>query len=96
MQPFRILYFRHSVLNRTEVGKGDLLEVIEQAAEHQSGESAEIWSEELGKVGIVEPLPRQHRAANPVSTEEPGAEITRVMKPRLDLVHGSAASGRRR
>jgi hypothetical protein len=96
MQPFRILYFRHSVLNRTEVGKGDLLEVIEQAAEHQSGESAEIWSEALGKVGIVEPLPRQHRNTVPVSTEEPGAEITKIMKPRLDLVHGSSRTGRRR
>jgi hypothetical protein len=96
MQPFRILYFRHSVLNRTEVGKGDLLEVIEQAAEHQSGESAEIWSEALGKVGIVEPLPRQHRNTVPVSTEDPGAEITKVMKPRLDLVHGSSRTGRRR
>jgi hypothetical protein len=96
MQPFRILYFRHSVLNRTEVGKGDLLEVIEQAAEHQSGESAEIWSEALGKVGIVEPLPRQHRNTVTVSTEEPGAEITKVMKPRLDLVHGSSRTGRRR
>jgi hypothetical protein len=96
MQPFRILYFRHSVLNRTEVGEGDLLEVIEQAAEHRSGESAEIWSEELGKVGIVEPLPRQHRNTVTVSTEEPGAEITKVMKPRLDLVHGSSRTGRRR
>ena len=96
MQPFRILYFRHSVLNRTEVGKGDLLEVIEQAAEHRSDESAEIWSEDLGKVGVVEPLPRQHRNTVPVSTEEPGAEITKVMKPRLDLVHGSSRTGRRR
>ena len=95
MQPLRILYFRHSILKRSEVGKGDLLEVIEQAAEHRSDESAEIWSEDLGKVGIVEPLPRQHRNMDPAPTEEPGAEITKVMKPRLDLVHGSAPTGRR-
>ena len=96
MQPFRILYFRHSVLNRSEVGKGDLLEVIEQAAEHRSDESAEIWSEELGKVVIVEPLPRQHRTTDPPATEEPAAEIMKEMKPRLALVHGSTPTGRRR
>ena len=96
MQPLRILYFRHSILKRSEVGKGDLLEVIEQAAEHRSDESAEIWSEDLGKVGIVEPLPRQHRTTDSGSNEEPGAEITKVMKPRLDLVHGSTRTGRRR
>ncbi len=96
MQPLRILYFRHSILKRSEVGKGDLLEVIEQAAEHRSDESAEIWSEDLGKVGIVEPLPRQHRTTDSDSNEEPGAEITKVMKPRLDLVHGSTRTGRRR
>ena len=96
MQPLRILYFRHSILKRSEVGKGDLLEVIEQAAEHRSDESAEIWSEDLGKVGIVEPLPRQHRTTDSDSNEEPGAEITKVMKPRLDLVHGWAPTGRRR
>ena len=96
MQPLRILYFRNSILKRSEVGKGDLLEVIEQAAEHRSDESAEIWSEDLGKVGIVEPLPRQHRTTDSDSNEEPGAEITKVMKPRLDLVHGSTRTGRRR
>ena len=96
MQPLRILYFRQSILERAEFGQGDLLEVIEQAAEHRSGERAEIWSEDLGKVGIVEPLPRQHRNADRVPTGDEGAEITRVMKPRLDLVHGSAQSGRRR
>ena len=57
MQPFRILYFRQSILNRSETSDGDLLEVIEQATDNRADETAEIWSEELGRVGVVEPLP---------------------------------------
>jgi hypothetical protein len=34
-----------------------LLEVIEQATDNRADERAEIWSEDLGKVGVVEPLP---------------------------------------
>jgi len=68
MQPFRILYFRESILRRAETADGDLLEVIDQANEHLSDERAEIWSEERGKVGIVEPLPRQTSGVESVST----------------------------
>ena len=57
MQPFRILYFRQSILKRSETADGDLLEVIEQATDNRADETAEIWSEELGRVGVVEPLP---------------------------------------
>jgi hypothetical protein len=57
MQPFRILYFRQSILKRSETAGGDLLEVIEQATDNRADERAEIWSEDLGKVGVVEPLP---------------------------------------
>jgi hypothetical protein len=92
MQPFRILYFRQSVLKRAETAEGDLLDVIDQATEHQSGERAEIWSEERGKVGIVEPLPRQAPGSGPRSSDEAEAEIAGEMKQRLSLVsrNGSA------
>jgi len=93
MQPFRILYFRESILRRAETADGDLLEVIDQANEHLSDERAEIWSEERGKVGIVEPLPRQTSGVESVSTEEPVAEIAAEMKQRLDL---ASPSSRRR
>jgi hypothetical protein len=86
MQPFRILYFRQSVLKRAETGDGDLLEVIEQATEHGSGERAEIWSEELGKVGVVEPLPRQNPGRSEQRFDEPQSEIAKEMTQRLNLV----------
>lgn len=93
MQPFRILYFRESILRRAETAEGDLLEVIDQANEHLSDERAEIWSEERGKVGIVEPLPRQTSGVESASAEEPVAEIAAEMKQRLDL---AGPSSRRR
>ena len=93
MQPFRILYFRESILRRAETADGDLLEVIDQANEHLSDERAEIWSEERGKVGIVEPLPRQTSGVESVSTEEPVAEIAAEMKQRLDLAGPSSRRG---
>lgn len=88
---FRILYFRQSVLKRAEMADGDLLEVIEQATEHGSGERAEIWSDERGKVGVVEPLPRQPSAMDEKRREEPQAEIAKEMKQRLRLVQPPAA-----
>ena len=95
MQPFRMLYFRQSILKRTETVEGDLLEVIDQATEHRRQETAEIWSEELGKVGIVEPLPLlQEAALDRSSAPEPAAEIAVEMKQRLDLVQ--QPGGRRR
>lgn len=90
MQPFRILYFRESILRRAETAEGDLLEVIDQANEHLSDERAEIWSEERGKVGIVEPLPRQSSGVEGASAEEPAAEIATEMKQRLDLAGHSS------
>ena len=94
MQFFRILYFRQSVLTRAETGEGDLLEVIDQATEHRSDETAEIWSD-LGKVGIVEPLPRQV-AEQPCGQPDgpPEAEIAVEMKQRLNLAQEH--TGRRR
>ena len=89
MQPFRILYFRQSVLKRAETVQGDLLEVIDQATEHRSDERAEIWSEERGKVGIVEPLPRLAGNSDRPPANEPEAEIAVEMKQRLSLVPGS-------
>lgn len=94
MQPFRILYFRQSVLKRAETAEGDLLDVIEQATEHHSDERAEIWSEERGKVGIVEPLPQQAPIPHRPSAENPAAEIAVEMKQRLSLVQ--EPGGRRR
>jgi len=85
MQPFRILYFRQSILKRAETVEGDLLEVIDQATEHHSDERAEIWSEERGKVGIVEPMPRQIVSSERSSADEPAAEIATEMKQRLNL-----------
>ena len=85
MQPFRILYFRQSILKRAETVEGDLLEVIDQATEHHSDERAEIWSEERGKVGIVEPMPRQASSSETALAKEPEAEIAREMKQRLNL-----------
>ena len=90
MQPFRILYFRESILRRSETAEGDLLEVIDQANEHLSDERAEIWSEERGKVGIVEPLPRQTSGVESASAEEPAAEIATEMKQRVDLAGPSS------
>lgn len=90
MQPFRILYFRQSILKRAEIADGDLLEVIEQATDNRSEETAEIWSEDLGKVGIVEPLPLQQLAPAQRASEEPGSEIATEMKQRLDLVQEPA------
>jgi hypothetical protein len=85
MQPFHILYFRQSILRRAETVEGDLLEVIDQATDHRSHDTAEIWSD-LGKVGIVEALPRQTETA---SSQHPDgsaeAEIAAEMKQRLDL-----------
>lgn len=86
MQPFRILYFRRSVLKRAETVEGDLLEVIDRATDHHSDERAEIWSEERGRVGIVEPLPLQKPVLNRPSADEPAAEIAAEMKQRLNLV----------
>jgi hypothetical protein len=86
MQPFRILYFRHSVLKRAETVEGDLLEVIDLATEHHSDERAEIWSEERGKVGIVEPLPLQEPAVSRPLVDEPASEIAVEMKQRLTFV----------
>lgn len=86
MQPFRILYFRQNVLKRAETADGDLLDVIDQATEHQSGQRAEIWSEERGKVGIVEPLPRQAPGSEPRLCDKAEAEIAGEMKRRLSLV----------
>ena len=88
MQPFRILYFRQSILKRAETVEGDLLEVIDQATEHHADERAEIWSEERGKVGIVEPLPRLVEGSVEHPTDEPEAEIALEMKQRLNLVPG--------
>ena len=88
MQPFRILYFRQNVLKRAETVEGDLLEVIDQATEHHSDERAEIWSEECGKVGIVEPLPRLTESSDTHPTDESEAEIAAEMKQRLNLVPG--------
>ena len=85
MQPFRILYFRQSILKRAETVEGDLLEVIDQATKHHSHERAEIWSEERGKVGIVEPMPREVATSEPASVNEPEAEIALEMKQRLEL-----------
>jgi hypothetical protein len=94
MQPFRILYFRQSILKRAEAVEGDLLEVIDQATEHHSDERAEIWSEERGRVGIVEPLPLQEPVLNCSSADEPAAEIAVEMKQRLNL--GQQPGGGRR
>jgi hypothetical protein len=91
MQPFRILYFRQSILRRAETADGDLLEVIDQANQHLSDERAEIWSEERGKIGIVEPLPRQTLGSESGSKKEPAAEIATEMKQRLDLALHRAA-----
>ena len=87
MQPFRILYFRQNVLKRAETVEGDLLEVIDQATEHHSDERAEIWSQECGKVGIVEPLPRLTESSERHAIESE-AEIAAEMKQRLNLVPG--------
>ena len=87
MQPFRILYFSQSILKRAETADGDLLEVIDQANANRSEDKAEIWSD-LGKVGIVEPLPRQDLGTDPQPDEasnKSGAEIAVEMKQRLDL-----------
>ena len=94
MQPFRILYFRQSVLKRAETVEGDLLEVIDQATEHHSDERAEIWSEERGKVGIVEPLPLQEPLLNRPSADESAAEIAVEMKQRLNLIRQPGGRGR--
>jgi len=95
MQPFRILYFRQSILRRAETADGDLLEVIDQATEHRSDETAEIWSD-LGKVGMVAPLPRQMAAqSGGQSAGPPEAEIAVEMKQRLDLAQERTGQGRR-
>ncbi len=95
MQPFRILYFRQSVLKRAETVEGDLLEVIDQATDHRSQDTAEIWSDR-GKVGIVEALPRQTRIAwssQPDGSAE--AEIAAEMKQRLHFAQETAKPNRR-
>ena len=95
MQPFRILYFRQSVLKRAETVEGDLLEVIDQANEHRRQDTAEIWSD-LGKVGIVEPLPRQATVEEGQQPDQPTeAEIATEMKQRLELVQETPRRGRR-
>jgi hypothetical protein len=95
MQPFRILYLRQSVLKRAETVEGDLLEVIDQATEHRSDETAEIWSD-LGRVGIVEALPRQAEAEPEQHSDGPvEAEIATEMKQRLDLAQERTGRGRR-
>ena len=88
MQPFRILYFRQSILKRAETVEGDLLDVIDQATEHHSDERAEIWSEERGKIGIVEPLPRLVESPDLSAADKSGAEIAVEMKQRLNLAPG--------
>jgi hypothetical protein len=93
MQPFRILYFRQSVLKRAETVEGDLLEVIDQANEHRRQDTAEIWSD-LGKVGIVEPLPRQATVEGQRSDQPVEAEIALEMKQRLELVQETPRRGR--
>jgi hypothetical protein len=93
MQPFRILYFRQSVLKRAETVEGDLLEVIDQANEHRRQDTAEIWSD-LGKVGIVEPLPRQATVEGQHSDQPVEAEIALEMKQRLELVQETPRRGR--
>ena len=89
MQPFRILYFRQSILKRAETAEGDLLEVIEQATDHRYDERAEIWSEDRGKVGIVEALPRQASVLDRGPPEEPAAQIAVEMKQRLNLAQNT-------
>ena len=95
MQPFRILYFRQSVLKRAETVEGDLLEVIDQATDHRSQDTAENWSDR-GKVGIVEALPRQTEIAGsdqPDGSTE--AEIAAEMKQRLHLARETVRPTRR-
>jgi hypothetical protein len=95
MQPFHILYFRQSVLRRAETIEGDLLEVIDQATDHRSDDTAEIWSE-FGKVGIVEAVPRQTVVEGSQQTDGPvEAEISAEMKQRLDFARETAKPTRR-
>jgi hypothetical protein len=95
MQPFRILYFRQSILKRAETAEGDLLEVIDQANEHRHQDTAEIWSD-LGKVGIVEPLPLQATVEERQQPDQaPECEIATEMKQRLELVQETSRRGPR-
>ena len=56
MQTFRILYFRESVLERSEeVQVRDVLEAIEAATGKRAGLRAEVWSGEkrIAEVGTA-------------------------------------------